>query len=179
MLELSKLTFPHIEALVQKTDGKWSVSERAINTHMDGLVEADNIPHSIFPNKIFATAAEYFRELALDSYRILHYQRTNALLGKHDWKEKYIARCMFRRIAHTIETEPGMFRLYCDDFSPLNISLLLGDNVDFSIRAITNWESTYAAPNEEFTYTAPWRLPFQPPHGWEEDLRQSKNNCTP
>lgn len=64
MLELSKLTFPHIESLEQNTDGKGNVSERAIRTHMHDLVKAHNIAHSIFPNKTFSTASEYYRELA-------------------------------------------------------------------------------------------------------------------
>ncbi|KAL4862804.1 hypothetical protein BDV12DRAFT_206984 [Aspergillus spectabilis] len=150
MLELSKPTFPQIGALVQ------------------------------FPNKTFTTASEYFTDLATQQLHHLHNQRDTGLLDADDWKEKYIARCMFRPIARTLSTEPGPFRLYCDDFSPANILVSPDDNTtdDFTVVGVTNWEFTYVAPNE-FTYTAPWWLLFQTPHGWEQDLLQFQTQETP
>ncbi|BCS17187.1 uncharacterized protein APUU_10015S [Aspergillus puulaauensis] len=178
MLELSKQTFPRIGALVQSLDGKWSVAKRALTATIDDLVQADNPPHSPILNKTFASASEYFTDIATQQVRHLRYQCHKGLLEKHHLKGKYIARCMFRRIARSLETEPGPFRLYCDDFGPSSVLVLSGDNVDFSVTAVTNWESTYVAPNE-FTYTAPWWLLFQAAEGWEEDLRRFKNKCNP
>ncbi|KAL2802145.1 hypothetical protein BJX63DRAFT_441385 [Aspergillus granulosus] len=178
MLELSKQTFPRIGALVQNSDGKWSVSKRTHTANIHDLAQAGNIAHCPIPRKTFANASEYFTDIATQQLHHLHYQRHKGLLEKHHWKEKYIARCIFRRIARSLETEPGPFRLYCDDLSPSSVLVLSGDNVDFSVTAVINWESTYVAPNE-FTYTAPWWLLFQAPQGWEEDLRRFKNKCIP
>ncbi|OJI99294.1 hypothetical protein ASPVEDRAFT_123659 [Aspergillus versicolor CBS 583.65] len=172
MLELSKQTFPRIGALVQSSDGK------ALAAKIEDLVQADNTPHGPILSKTFANASEYFTDIATQQVRHLRYQCHKGLLENHHLREKYIARCMFRRIARSLETEPGPFRLYCDDLGPSSVFVLSGENVDFSVTAVTNWESTYVAPNE-FTYTLPWWLLFQAPQGWEEDLRRFKSRCNP
>ncbi|KAL4748238.1 hypothetical protein BDW72DRAFT_205821 [Aspergillus terricola var. indicus] len=196
MLELSKLTFPQIGALVQTADSKWSIQSmeqgRALTATMADTLRPYSMP-STFPTKTFTTASEYFTDLATQHLRHLYHQRNSGLLpDNHAWKEKYIARCLFRRIARSLKTEPGPFRLYSDDFSPANVLVLPNDTspnnthnpdqpyatADFSVTAVTNWSSTYIAPNE-FTYTAPWWLLFQSPAGWEHDLQLYLTRQTP
>lgn len=83
---------------------------------------------------------------------------------ERDCQEKYIARWLFRKIAQSIQTEPGPFHLCCDDFRPSNV--LVSD--DFTITGVIDWEYTYVAP-VEFTYVAPWWLLFESPEIWDLD----------
>lgn len=73
--------------------------------------------------------------------------------------KKYIARCLFRKIAREIQTESGPFHLYCDDLHPSNVLIT---EPDFMISGVIDWEFTYVAP-AEFTYAAPWWLLFESP----------------
>jgi hypothetical protein len=69
----------------------------------------------------------------------------------------------------------GPFRLYCDDFRPLNILI---DLKDFRVSGVIDWEFTYAVP-AEFIYIAPWWLLLQSPEDWESDLNQFLIRYTP
>ncbi|KAL4930472.1 uncharacterized protein BDV17DRAFT_289701 [Aspergillus undulatus] len=197
LLELSKPTFPVIGALVENSEeGNWTVSKRPLTANMTDLVEEHDIPPTAFPNRTFTSASEYFVDLATQKLQHLEDQRKQGLIDLADWKEKYIARCLFRRIAREISTEPGPFRLYCEDFSPANICVLPDStstststsnnsnrtspntNADFSVSAVINWQTTYIAPNE-FTTVAPWYLLFQSPEGWTQDLLHFQNEYTP
>ncbi|KAL4904280.1 hypothetical protein BDW74DRAFT_168345 [Aspergillus multicolor] len=194
ILELSKTTFPSIGTLVQTSDAKWTIqSTTPMTLQSVSTLYANVDPPTLLPSKPFTTANAYFVDLATQHLHHLFHQRNAGLLTDTTvWKEKYIARCLFRRIARSIKTEPGPFRLYSDDFSPANV-LVLPNNpaptdadtatvtataADFSVTAVTNWSGTYAAPNE-FTYTAPWWLLFQSAAGWEEDMSRFMRKQTP
>ncbi|KAL4734481.1 hypothetical protein BDV11DRAFT_174720 [Aspergillus similis] len=107
MLELSKLTFPKIDAVVQTADGKWLIQStkqrQALSSTMADILRPNSLI-SIFSTKTFATASECFTDLATQHFRRLYHQRNNGFIpDNHSWKERYIAR--------SITTEPDPFRL--------------------------------------------------------------------
>ncbi|KAL2793165.1 hypothetical protein BJX66DRAFT_326222 [Aspergillus keveii] len=177
-LELSKQTFPRIGALNQDTDGKWTISKRPLTLNMNELVRGANFPPNMFPEKTFASASEYFTELATQQVHHLWYQRNEAILNADDCKRKYIARCLFRRIARTIDTEPGPFRLYTDELRSSNVLVSAAENADFSVAAVVDWGFAYVAPNE-FTYAAPWWLISDSLEEWSTKLPQFVSRYIP
>ncbi|OJD11684.1 hypothetical protein AJ78_07583 [Emergomyces pasteurianus Ep9510] len=174
MLELSKPTFPSIGALECKS-GEWQVTKRPMTLNMNELVRVGNFPPAKFTRKIFPTAAEYFEELATQQLLHLQYQRNDAVEDEHDARKRYIARCLFRKIARDIQWEPGPFHLWCDDFCPSNV---LVSESDLTITGVIDWEFTYVAPTE-FTCTAPWWLLFERPEAWESNLNDFLARYTP
>ncbi|OAX78785.1 hypothetical protein ACJ72_06905 [Emergomyces africanus] len=174
MLELSKPTFPSIGALECKS-GEWQVTKRPMTLNMNELVRVGNFPPAKFTRKIFPTAAEYFEELATQQLLHIQYQRNDAVEDEHDARKRYIARCLFRKIARDIQWEPGPFHLWCDDFCPSNV---LVSESDLTITGVIDWEFTYVAPTE-FTCTAPWWLLFERPEAWESNLNDFLARYTP
>lgn len=162
MLELSKPTFPAIGALGWKS-GIWEVSKRPSTLSMNELVRVANYPPREFPEHKFEAASEYFQHLATEHFLHLEHQRNDAVEDEHDCRKIYIARCLFRQFARRLPTEPGPFRLYCEDFRPSNVFV---SESDFNVVGVIDWEFTYVAPSE-FTYTAPWWLLFENPEVWE------------
>ncbi|KAH8820198.1 hypothetical protein F5884DRAFT_816124 [Xylogone sp. PMI_703] len=160
VLELSKPTFPSIGAL--KFDlGVWKVGKRPLTLNMNELVRVGNYPPSMFSEHEFKTASEYFEDLATQQLFHLRYRRNNAVTDEQDCRKKYIARCLFRKIARQIPTEQDSFHLYCDDLRPSNVLV----SQDFMITG--------------FTYTAPWWLILESPEAWEADLDLFLHRYTP
>lgn len=174
MLELSKPTFPSIGALGWD-GGEWKVVKRPLTLNMNELVRVGNCPPSVFTEHPFQTASEYFQELATQQFLHLKHQRNNAVKDEHDCRKKYIARCLFRKIARERPTEPGPFRLFCDDFRPSNA---LVSEQDLTPKGFIDWEYTYPAP-VEFTFAAPWWLLFESPDVWGSDLNGFLVRYTP
>ena len=165
LLELSKPTFSTIGA-IKFDSGAWKVAKRPLSLNMNELVRVGNLPPGIFSKNTFQTASEYFQELATQQFLHLEYQRNDAIENEHDCRKKYIARCLFRKIAREIQTESDSFRLYCDDLRPSNVLIT---EPDFMISGVIDWEFTYVAP-AEFTYAAPWWPLLESPEEWESDL---------
>ncbi|PGG95545.1 hypothetical protein AJ80_09941 [Polytolypa hystricis UAMH7299] len=174
MLELSKPTFPSIGALELEL-GKWRVTKRPMTLNMNELVRVGNLPPAEFTKRTFQTAAEYFEELATQHLLHLRYQRNDAVDNEQDCRKKYIARCLFRKIAQGFEAEAGPFHLYCDDFCPSNV---LVSEPDLAITGVIDWEFTYVAPNE-FLYSAPWWLLLERPEGWDSNLNEFLTHYIP
>lgn len=168
MLELSKPTFPTIGALRWQQPAGWGVTKRPLTLNMNELVRVGNYPSKKFAEDSFRTASEYFQELASQQFLHLKYQRNDAVKNEDDCRRKYIARCLFRKVAQQLSTKPGPFHFYCDDFRPSNV---LVSESDLKVTGVIDWEYTYVAP-VEFTHTAPWWLLFESPEDWESDLNQ-------
>ena len=174
VLELSKPIFPRVGALVRDS-GEWKVGNRPLTLNMNELVRVGNIPPDKFPERSFGTANEYFQNLAAQQFLHLEYQRNDVVEDEMDCRKRYIARCLFRKIARQIPTEHSGFRLYCDDLRPSNV-LVSAD--DLTLKGVIDWEYTYVAP-AEFTYAAPWWLLFETPEAWESDLNEFLRRYTP
>ncbi|GKZ36123.1 hypothetical protein AbraIFM66950_007030 [Aspergillus brasiliensis] len=170
LLELWKPEFPSIGAVKQDETGAWTVLKRPLTFNINRLTQFSNIPHSIFRQHSFGTAADYFEELAQQHFHHLELQRNDVITDEADCQKKYIARCLFRKISREISKEhcSGPFRLYCDDLHPDNV---LVDASQLIVTGVVDWEFAYAAP-VEFTYAAPWWLLLERPEDWEPDLDQ-------
>ena len=134
---------------------------------MNELVSLGNYPPKELSTRPFSTAGDYFESLAKDHMRHLWYQRNDAVEDEADCREKYIARCLFRKIVRGFSTTAsnGPFRLFCDDFRPANVIV----DGELNIRGIIDWDFSYAAP-VEFTHSPPWWLLLALPDGWDAGL---------
>ncbi|KAJ5930496.1 phosphotransferase enzyme family protein [Penicillium verhagenii] len=177
LLELSKPEFPFIGAVRRDELGSWTVPKRPFTFNMNRLAQFSNIPLDVFKRQHFENAADYFEELAQQHFHHLEFQLNDAVINESDCRQKYIARCLFRKICRGIDAEhdKGPFRLYCDDLCPDNV---LVDASGSCVTGVIDWEFTYAAP-VEFTYAAPWWLLLERPEDWEDDLDQLLSRFTP
>lgn len=160
LLELSRPTFSYVGALVEENRGVWKVVRRPFTLNMNELVRVGNLPPSVFTQKSFATASEFFQELATQQLLHLQHQHNDATDKELDCRKKYIARCLFRKIAQNIQLEQrGPFHLYCDDLRPSNV---LVSGPDLTPTGVIDWEFTYGAPAEftlHFSMVASSRKP--------------------
>ena len=171
VLELSKPVFKYIGAL-QWDDAKWWVSKRPQSLNMNEFVRVGNFPPAEFVdfNHTFNCASEYFQHLAELQFLHLKYQRNDADTDEGDCRKKYVARCLFRRIARQVKVQRGRYHLYCDDLRPSNV---LVSESDLKVTGVIDWEYTYVAP-AEFTSCAPWWLLFESPEAWVLDSFMSR-----
>ena len=169
VLELSKPEFQYIGALRDNGED-FSVTSRPLSYNMNELATSANLPPQALPTGVFESADDYFISLATQHISQLQLQRNDAIIDQDDCQEKYVARCLFRKIVQNISTEHrhGPFRLHCDDFRPSNVLVNLRN---LQITGVVDWEFTYVAP-AEFTYIAPWWLLLQSPEDWESDLHE-------
>lgn len=175
LLDLYKLQFPRIGAITH-VPGEWKIGRRPLTLAMNEFVRVGNCPPSMFAQDSFQTANEYFEEIANQHLLHLKHQRNNAVDDAEDGRKKYVARCLFRRIAREIRTEKGPFRLYCDDLRPSNV--LVASETDFTVRAVIDWEFAYSAP-VEYSHAAPWWLLFESPEAWDPDLHNFLDKYRP
>ncbi len=175
-LQLSKQEFPRIGALEYNGEG-FTVTKRPLTYNMNQLATSANLPPQAFPTHPFDSANDYFTSLANQQFSQLQHQRNDAIADQDDCRKKYVARCLFRKIAHNVSTEHchGPFRLYCDDFRPSNV---LVDLQNLHITGVVDWEFTYVAP-AEFAYIAPWWLLLQSPEDWESNLDEFVERFVP
>ncbi|KAI9645450.1 hypothetical protein NHQ30_006189 [Ciborinia camelliae] len=168
VLEMSKPEFTRIGSLVQTGNG-YSIGRRPLTKYMNELAMKANLGPQHFPTSMYTTSAAYFESLVQQHMAQLRNQRNDCVKDEHDYKEKYIARCLFLRIARHIAKEhsTGSFRLFCEDLRPSNV---IANTEPFHVNAVIDLEFTYAAP-AAFTYAAPWWLLLQNPEQWELDLK--------
>lgn len=100
-------------------------------------------------NGSFSRATDYFVALADDHMRHFKTQRNNAVDSEADCKEKFVSRCLFKKIARSFSTvhDNGPFGLFCDDMRPSNVIV----DSSLCIKSVIDWEFCYAAPME-FTH---------------------------
>lgn len=143
-----------------------SVTKRAITFNMNELMGLANFPPKRFANGPFSTASEYFVSRANNHPIHLRTQRNDAVFDEKDCKQKYIGRCLFRKICRDWFTSPnneGPFTLFCDDFRPSNV---ISDK-DLNIKSVIDWEYCYSGP-VELAHCSPWWLLLTRPDDWEE-----------
>ncbi|KAB5542724.1 phosphotransferase [Coniochaeta sp. 2T2.1] len=169
------------------------VAGRPLTQNMSNMRRLANIRTAIFPaeNKTFATADEWYLELANMHLSQLVFQHNDLVSSEDDCRNKYVARQLFRRLAKQgclstfgfaeddwsadaktttrcrfpAPDGSGPFRLWCDDFRPANALLDRAQDED-KLAAVIDWEFTYAAP-VQFVLDPPWWLLFETPEMWE------------
>lgn len=192
VLQLVQPTFPLIGALIETSPMSYCIMERPITLNMNNMVRLCNIPESILPPKrtTYHTADQWYCVLAEMQIATLLFQHNDIVSSEDDCRNKYVARQIFRRLArqgrlakfgfleddwsvqsmHSRSTLPapdnaGCFRLWSDDFRPVNIVV---DEDDQLIGAI-DWEFAYAAPTH-FALDPPWWLLLEVPEMWEDGI---------
>ncbi|KAF2836527.1 hypothetical protein M501DRAFT_987253 [Patellaria atrata CBS 101060] len=153
LLELSRPGFQAIGVFEFEKEG-FAVTKRPLTFEMNQWQTESNIRLEALPAGPFRSATDYFHN--------------DAVINEEDCRKKYIARCLFRKIAREISTKhrDGTFRLYWDDLRPSNV---LVDMHNLRMTGVIDWEFTYVVP-AEFMYAAPWWLLLKSPQGWDADL---------
>ncbi|KAH8900659.1 hypothetical protein GQ53DRAFT_835607 [Thozetella sp. PMI_491] len=194
MLKLAQPTFPRIGSLGETSPGCYSVTGRPVTLNMSNMVQLSNIPKSIFPSKdtVYRTADEWYVVLAEMQMATLVFQHNDIVFSEDDCRTKYVARLLFHRLAkegrlskfgfleddwsarsmHDPPTLPapdgsGSFRLWSDDFRPVNVLI---DDSDQVIGAI-DWEFAYVGPTQ-FILDSPWWLLLNAPEMWEDGIEE-------
>ncbi|KAJ5194660.1 uncharacterized protein N7498_008098 [Penicillium cinerascens] len=173
LLQLGRHSFNKIGCIScneGEDDDQWLVRDRPLTINMNELVQLGGFPPHLLPQGTFKTASAYFLALAEQHMAHLFSQRNNAIGSEEDCKRKYIARCLFRKLAREnrlCRYVNGPFKLFCDDLRPANI--LASSQYAYSVVGAIDWEFSYTAP-AEFTYSPPsWLLPERPEY-WEQGL---------
>ncbi|KAH6697237.1 hypothetical protein F5X68DRAFT_238615 [Plectosphaerella plurivora] len=198
-LQLHQLTFPRIGSLVETSSGCYEVAGRPITHNMNDMVRLVNVPRSILPPKgtTYETATAWYTALAEMHIAQLLFQHNDAVVSANDFKNKYVARHIFRRLAiqgrlstfgfsddtwsaQSSEISPSTllpapsdsqdFRLWGDDFRAGNILLTESDK----IAALIDWEFAYAAPRQ-FSLDPPWWLLLETIEMWSDGMDDWRN----
>ncbi|KAI0469799.1 phosphotransferase [Xylariaceae sp. FL0804] len=194
LLQLATPGFPRIGSLLE-VDGSFQVAGRPLTQNMSSMTQLAHVPPAIFPaeSQTFATADEWYLELANMHLAQLIFQHNDLISSEDDCRNKYVARQLFRRLskqgrlstfgfaqddwsaAHAKVTRSSRtpapdgsaaFRLWCDDFRPTNVLIdKPGLDDEAEVAAVIDWEFTYAAP-AQFVLDPPWWLLFETPEMW-------------
>lgn len=174
VLRLARNSFSQIGCISTNEDDDfdsgWTVTDRPLTINMNELVQLGSFPPQLLPQHTFKTASTYFLALAEMHMTHLSSQRNDAIVSEEDCRRKYIARCLFRKLAREkrlCHYENGPFRLFCDDFRPANV--LANSQCNYSVVGVIDWEFSYAAP-AEFTYSPPSWLLLERPEYWEQGI---------
>ncbi|CEL08470.1 hypothetical protein ASPCAL11620 [Aspergillus calidoustus] len=173
MLQVSRHKFAQIGCIGKANeddefDDTWIVKHRPQTFNINELVQLGGVDPEQLPQHVFDTAASYYQALA-DMHMIhLTSQRHHAIDSAGDCRQKYIARCLFRKITreHKLcDDDSGPFTLFCDDLRPGNV--LANDKHEMT--GVVDWEYTYAAPTG-FAHSPPFWLLLELPKFWEGGL---------
>lgn len=174
LLQVAKHSFSRIGCITNKTNeglsDEWEVTHRPLSINMNELVQVGGVQPRALPQEPFETGTGYFLALAELHMTHLSSQRNDAVEDADDCRSKYIARCLFRKLAREgrlCRYPDGPFKLFCDDLRPANV-LADSDN-GYKIAGVIDWEFAYAAP-AEFVYSPPCWLLLERPEYWERGL---------
>ncbi|PGH12374.1 hypothetical protein AJ79_04322 [Helicocarpus griseus UAMH5409] len=149
-------------------DDRWEVKHRPLTLNMNELVQLGGVSPSHLPTGPFTTSSSYYLTLAE-----MHMIHLSSQRSAEDCKRKYIARCLFHKLArdgrfctnHSNANGQRPFKLFCDNFRP---AIVLVDG-DVRLSGVVDWEFTYAAP-PEFSRSSPFWLIIEHPEYWNQAL---------
>ena len=175
LLQLGKHSFTEIGCIsnneddgFDEFDDLWTASHRPLSFNTNELIRLGNFPSSFLPQHTFKTASSYYMALAETHMEHLSTQHNDAIDSAEHCRQKYIARCLFRKLAREnrlCRCDSGPFKLFCDVLRPANV--LSYSKFDYNIVGVIDWEFSYAAP-AEFSYSPPCWLLLQLPEYWAE-----------
>ncbi|RDH39347.1 hypothetical protein BDQ94DRAFT_165071 [Aspergillus welwitschiae] len=173
VLQVSRHSFAEIGCIGKakendEFDDTWIVKHRPLTFNMNELVQLGGVSPDLLPQGTFKTASSYYRALAEMHMIHLSSQRNDAIDSAEDCRNKYIARCLFRKITREhqlFQDDSGPFRLFCDDLRPGNV--LANDH--HQMTGVVDWEFTYAAPTG-FAHSPPFWLLLERPELWKPGL---------
>ncbi|KAL3490218.1 hypothetical protein BJX62DRAFT_238357 [Aspergillus germanicus] len=173
MLQVSRHKFPQIGCISKANaddefDNAWVTKHCPLTFNMNELVQLGEVDPARLPQHSFETASSYYQALAEMHMIHLASQRHDAIDSAEDCRQKYIARCLFRKITRErklCDDDSGPFTLFCDDLRPGNV--LANGNQEMT--GVVDWEYTYAAPTG-FAHSPPFWLLLELPEFWEAGL---------
>lgn len=174
LLQLAKHSLAEIGCISNNEDDEfddlWTTTHRPLTFNMNELVQLGNFPPHLLPQHTFKTASSYYLALAEMHMNHLSTQCNDATDSAENCRQKYVARCLFRKLAREnrlCRYENGPFKLFCDDFRPANV--LANSKSNYNVVGAIDWEFCYAAP-AEFAYSPPFWLLLELPEYWPEGL---------
>ncbi|OQD86719.1 hypothetical protein PENANT_c007G09858 [Penicillium antarcticum] len=174
MLQVAKCSFNAIGCISNnendELDHEWVVKHRPLSINMNELVQVGGVSREDLPQRTFTNGSEYFLALADLHMAHLSSQKHDAVDSAEDCRTKYIARCLFRKLAREkrlCRFDNGPFKLYCDDLRPANV--LADSRMEYKICGAIDWEFSYAAP-ADFVYAPPCWLLLERPEYWDLGL---------
>ncbi|EYE96477.1 uncharacterized protein EURHEDRAFT_410987 [Aspergillus ruber CBS 135680] len=173
MLQVSRHSFTEIGCIAKANeddefDDTWVVKHRPLTFNLNELVKLGGVTPEQLPRGSFKTASSYYQALAEMHMIHLASQRNDGIESPEDCRQKYIARCLFRKITREYllcRNDDGPFKLFCDDLRPGNV--LAG--VNHQMTGVIDWEFTYAAP-VAFAHSPPFWLLLELPEFWDGGL---------
>jgi hypothetical protein len=173
ILELSDHNFDQIGSLgaPEGSSKIWPIRSRPISRKMNEIVRCGGITLSDLDKRLpcdtmFSSTGDYLLELAEENYYHFQLQR-NSAKSPEDVRRMYASRYLFRAVTPSFvhqHCRRGPFKLYCDDFRPGNMLV----DADLNIKAVLDWEFSYAAP-VQFLYSPPRWLLLKEPQRWEKE----------
>ncbi|KAK4145848.1 uncharacterized protein C8A04DRAFT_35416 [Dichotomopilus funicola] len=148
LIQLSRLTFPRIGALVEvegegNVAGSYSIAGRPITHKLTDMVRLANIPRAVLPpeGKTYSTADEWYVALAEMHLAQLVFQHNDAVESANDCRNKFVARQIFRRLAK--QGRLSSFGFAADNWSAQSSKIDADELV-----AVIDWEFAYADPTQ-------------------------------
>lgn len=133
ILQMAKQSFAEIGSITNNEedefDDLWTATDRPLTNNMNELVQLGNFPTHLLPQPgtTYNTSSSYFLALAEMHMNHLSMQRNDAVESTEHCRQKYIARCLFRKLARETRlcSDNTSFKLFCDDFRPANVFITL------------------------------------------------------
>ncbi|QGI62723.1 hypothetical protein CEK27_006694 [Fusarium fujikuroi] len=191
-LQLAQLKFPCIGSLAESSPGTCEVLGRPISLNMNNMFQLSNVPSSVFPAEVtaYSTGDEWYTVLAERKVSTLVFQHNDMISSEDDCRTKYIARKLFHRLARqngltkfgfsdddwpasseqsnaTLSSpdNSGSFRLWSDDFRPVNVLI----NDDSDVVGAIDWEFAHVGPSQ-YTLDPSWWLLLEVPEMWDDGI---------
>jgi hypothetical protein len=189
LVQLSRLTFPRIGALVEveanegpEADraGSYAIAGRPITHNMTDMVRLANIPRAVLPQEgqTYGTADEWYVALAEMHLAQLVFQHNDLVESADDCRNKFVARQVFRRLAK--QGRLSSFGFAEDDWSAQSSGLsssaalspapdgcgafrLWGDDLRAGNMLLSEADDLAAVIDWEFAYAAPTQFVLDPP----------------
>lgn len=194
LLQILSHRFPRIGSLTWTGSNTYVVQTRPLSMNMQQTLQLSNIPVSSLPakEKTYCTADEWYIACSEMNTAPLLFQQNDLFFSADDFRNKYVARVVFHRLAkesklsqfgfeedtwsaqsrefhaqsRTLCPAPsssGNFVLWCDDLRPDNVLLTQAGD----IAGIIDWEFAYVAPTQ-YSLDPPWWLCLDTPHNYDD-----------
>ncbi|RBA14944.1 phosphotransferase [Fusarium proliferatum] len=174
VLQLARPTFPRIGSLVESSPGTYEVLGRPISLNMNNMFQLSNVPSSLFPAEgtTYSTADEWYTVLAemhITKYiarKLFHRLAKQNRLTKFGFSDDdWSASSGQSNASLPSPDNSGSFRLWSDDFRPVNVLI----NDDNDVVGAIDWEFPYGGPSQ-FTLDPPWWLLLEVPEMWDDGI---------
>ena len=117
MLQVSRLSFAEIGCIDKANEGgvTWIGKHRPFTFNMNDLTQLGGFLPNKLPQHPFKTTSAYYQALPEMHMNHLASQRNDVINSAEDCRQKYVARCLFRKITREHQLchdESGPFKLF-------------------------------------------------------------------